>query len=293
MRNAMRNLKLSALAAVLCALSAHPVGAADAGAGIVDANTRPSMDVKVAFAAPGLVSEVNVNVGDTVKAGQVMARQDDRQDVAELQRLQIEANSTAEIDNYAADTKIKQIQYDRMRGLQLKGNLASPSEVEAAEQDLILAQTQVKMSTDKKNEQTLEAAKQAIKVELMKLVSPIDGVVEARNINPGEIFSADPQNRDGAIEIVRNDPLWVEMNLSTEAAMQLHMGDLLPVKYSWDKDWQSAKIVAFPPRGDAKSDTQMVRMELANPTGVRSGAHMQVKLPDKIAAVAAAEANNP
>jgi RND family efflux transporter MFP subunit len=291
MRNAMRNLKLSALAAVLCVVSAKPAGAADNS--VVDANTRPSMDAKVAFAAQGLVSEVNVNVGDTVKAGQVMARQDDRQDVAELQRLQIEANSTAEIDNYVADTKIKQIQYDRMNGLLKKGNLAAPSEVESAEQDLILAQTQVKMSTQKKDEQVLEAAKQAIKVELMKLVSPIDGVVEARNINPGEIFSADPQNHEGAIEVVRNDPLWVEMNLSTEAAMQLHAGDLLPVKYSWDKDWQSAKIIAFPPRSDAKSDTQMVRLELANPTGVRSGAHMQVKLPEKIAAVAASDANNP
>jgi HlyD family secretion protein len=291
MRNAMRNLKLSALAAVLCAMSAKPAGAADNS--VVDANTRPSMDVKVAFAAPGLVSEVNVNVGDTVKAGQVLARQDDRIDVAELQRIQIEANSTAKIDNYVADEKIKQVQYDRMDGLLKKGNLASPSEVEAAEQDLILAKTQIEMSKIDKDQKTLDAAKQQIKIELMKLVSPIDGIVETRNINPGEIFSADPQNHEGAIEVVRNDPLWVEMNLSTEAVMQLHMGDLLPVKYSWDKDWQSAKIIAFPPRSDAKSDTQMVRLELANPTGVRSGAHMQVKLPEKIAAVAASDANNP
>jgi RND family efflux transporter MFP subunit len=279
------------MTAVLCAFSvgADPVKTPETG--IVDANTRPATDheIKVTFAIPGLVSDVYVNEGDHVKAGQVLAKQDDRQDVAELQSLQMEADSTAEIDNYVVDQKIKQVQLDRMIKLQ-KGNDAAPSEVEAAQLDVELAATQVALTKLKHEQKKLEAEKQKIKVELMQLTSPIDGIVEKRNINPGEIASADPQNHDGSLVIVQNDPLWVEMSLPTAAAMQLQMGQVLPVKYAWDTDWQSAKIIYFAPHADAKSDTQVVRMVLENPSGARSGVHMDVKLPDKVAALAAADA---
>jgi RND family efflux transporter MFP subunit len=271
MRNTMQKMKL---------LAADP--------GVVDANTRPSMEAKVAFSQPGLVLEVNVNVGDHVKAGQILARQDDRQDVAELQRIQMEADSTAKIENYQADQAIKQVQLDRMKKLHDEDHDAAPSEVEAAQLDVELAKTQVDLAKLEHDQKNLDAQKQKIKVELMHLASPIDGIVESRNINPGEVAAADPQNHEGSIVIVRNDPLWIEMNVSTSAAMQLRVGDVLPVKYDWDKDWQSAKIIAFSPQADAKSDTQMVRLEMPNPTGIRSGVHMQVKLPDKIAAMAAA-----
>ena len=301
MRNVLRKLGLGAAVAVLCALPA--VGADSAGTaapgavepGVVDANTRPAQDheIKATFALPGLVAEVYVKEGDHVKAGQIMAKQDDRQDAAELQRIQIEADSMAKIENYQLDQAIKQVQLDRMKKLHDDYHDAASSEVEQAQLDVELAKTQVDLGKLEHEQKKLDAKKQEIKVELMKLVSPIDGIVEKLNINPGEMASADPQNHDGSIVVVQNDPLWLEMNLSTAAAMQLQMGQVLPVKYSWETTWRSAKIVYFAPQADAKSDTQLVRLELANPSGATSGVHMQVKLPEKIAALAASDAGNP
>jgi RND family efflux transporter MFP subunit len=297
----MRNLNLAAMAVLLSLLPqgwAHGADPTPSSAapepGVVDANTRTPVDhvVKATFALPGLVSEVLVKEGDHVKAGQVMAKQDDRQDVAELQRIQIEANSNAKIENYIADQGIKRVQLDRMTKLQTE-HVAAPSEVEQAQLDVELAKTQVDLAKVEHDQKQLDLKKQQIKVQLMQLVSPIDGIVEKRNINPGEMASADPQNHEGSIVVVQNSPLWIEMNLPTAAARQLQVGQVLPVKYSWETAWNSAKIIYFAPEANAQSDTQLVRLLMDNPSGDNSGNHIQVKLPEKAAALAAADAGNP
>ncbi len=303
MRNAMRNLNLAAIAVLICLLPqgwAHgadpsPTAAPAVEPGVVDANTRAPVNqvIKATFALPGIVANVSVNEGDHVKAGQIMAKQDDRQDVAELQRIQIEADSTSKIENYVLDQKVKQVQLDRLKKLHDEDHAASPYEVEQAQLDVELAQTQVDLGKLEHEQKKLDALKQKIKVELMQLVSPIDGIVEKRNINPGEMASADPQNHDGSIVVVQNDPLWVEMNLPTAAARQLQMGQVLPVKYNWETEWNSAKIVFFAPEANAQSDTQLVRLLLPNPSGINSGNHIQVKLPEKAAALAVSDAGNP
>ena len=67
MRNAMRNVTAAAMSVALCALLTGGARGADpiegpqqpssaANPGIIDANTRPSLEVKVTFAIPGLVS---------------------------------------------------------------------------------------------------------------------------------------------------------------------------------------------------------------------------------------------
>jgi RND family efflux transporter MFP subunit len=258
----------------------------------VTALSRPSLETKLTFAAPGLVKAVMVQEGDHVKAGQVLAQQDDRQDQADLTRAVVEANSVAKIENYQTDQRVKNVQLKRKEEL-LKGSgdgtdsqLISQSEVEEARLDVELAKTQVELAELEHTQKGLDAEKQKIKVDLEKLTSPIDGIVEKRNINPGEMASADPGNRDGSIVVVQNDPLWVEVHLPTAQALQLKLGQSLPVKYPNDPTWQPARIIFFSPQADAASDTELVRLELPNPSGMNSGLQVQVKLPGNVAAVA-------
>ena len=50
--------------------------------------TRPKHEPKLAFYGPGVVVKVNVKEGQVVKAGEVLAVQDDRAEQAELTKLQ-------------------------------------------------------------------------------------------------------------------------------------------------------------------------------------------------------------
>jgi hypothetical protein len=76
------------------------------------------------------------------------------------------------------------------------------------------------------------------------------------------------------------------MHIPTAQALQLQLQQALKVRFEGEKDWRDAKIIFFAPEADAASNTQMVRLELPNPTGQWSGRHAEVKLPDNVAQVA-------
>jgi multidrug efflux pump subunit AcrA (membrane-fusion protein) len=124
----------------------------------------------------------------------------------------------------------------------------------------------------------LDAQKQEIKIDQEKIVAPFDGIVQKLNVEKGEM--ADPQNRDGALTVVKNDPLWVEMHLPTAAALRLQPNEILQVRYADHGEWKPAKVILLDPQADAASDTERVRLELPNPTQQVSGLQVQVKLPD-------------
>jgi RND family efflux transporter MFP subunit len=250
---------------------------------IVPAITRPSKELKLSFQSPGVVKDVPVNEGDHVKAGQVLAQQDDRADEAAYQATKLEAESTAKIDVYTVTKATKEVQLKRKQLLLAQHN-ASESEVEEAQLDVDQANAQIILSKLEHDQKGFEAKEKEVKLELMKLVAPFDGIVQQINVRHGEM--ADPQSRDGAIVVVTNDPLWVEMHIPTTQALQLHLQQALKVRLESDKDWRDAKITYFAPEADAASGTQKVRLELPNPTGQWSGLHADVKLPDNVAAVA-------
>ena len=56
--------------------------------------TKPSKELKLAFAGPGLVADVAIKQGDHVTKDQILATQDDRQDVIALKPIEAEAKST-------------------------------------------------------------------------------------------------------------------------------------------------------------------------------------------------------
>ena len=67
---------------------------------VIDAVTAPSDKRKLSFNFPGVVRDVNVKEGDSVKAGQPLAQQDDDIEKSELERLEREAGSDARVAYY-------------------------------------------------------------------------------------------------------------------------------------------------------------------------------------------------
>ena len=66
-----------------------------AGAGVhaeVQAVTKPSVDVTLSFTHPGRVAEVLVKEGDQVTADQIVAKEDDTEEMAALAVAQAQAD---------------------------------------------------------------------------------------------------------------------------------------------------------------------------------------------------------
>ena len=118
------------------------------------------------------VLEVNVKVGDIVKKGDLLMRLDDR-----LIQAQLQANREF-VDVSNIKIKDQQKQVDRYTALEKK-SMGTPLELEKSEiavadarQDLAKAQL------------TLRQAE--IDLEHVKVLSPLDGIVLERLVNPGE-----------------------------------------------------------------------------------------------------------
>jgi multidrug efflux pump subunit AcrA (membrane-fusion protein) len=253
---------------------------------VVTGITKPSEERRLSFGGPGLVADVSVKEGDTVTKKQILASQDSRQEEFALKSDEREANSQEKIDYSKADFDLKSVVYKRKLKLLTDFQGASQSEVEEAELAVKLAAAQIALAQLEHDQKGWDADKERAKIDQMKMTSPIDGIVEKINIGAGEM--ADPQSKDGSILVGQWNPLWLEAHLPSAQASQLKLNQELPVKYDGG-DWQTAKIIFFE-KVDAASDTEMVRLELANPNSAKlPGLHMQIKLPENVTSVAASD----
>jgi RND family efflux transporter MFP subunit len=247
--------------------------------------TQPSKRVTQAFESAGVIREVLVKEGDVVKSGQVIMKQDDRMDRQELEVRRIDAESTVEVDSAQKEFDLRKVQYERKVGTDGGENIGfSKAEIEEALITMQLAELKVAEAKQKNTQAKAVYERQRVKTELMTLPSKIDGIVEKINVDAGEM--ADPQKPEGAISIVTNDPLWVEIPLlQTWQAARLKPGQELEVRYEIENKpgWHKAKVIYVAPVADARSGTQAVRLELPNPENRASGLDVQVKLPPELA----------
>jgi HlyD family secretion protein len=240
--------------------------------------TQPFAQRKLVFPSQGIVREVTVKEGDVVKTGQVLAKLDDEADLKELARLKIDAESKARIEAAQADLKAKTLAYERKRKA-LEQGAATQAEVDEAEADMITRQKQLTVSQDEFAQAKLKYEQQLVRCDRMQLKSTVDGSVQKLFIGAGEFN--DPQRQDGAVLVVQNDPLKIEIReLTTRQAATLHKGDKLEVRYLNDAPtaWQQAEVAFIAPMAESGSDTQIVQLALPNPANRASGLHVAVKL---------------
>lgn len=253
-------------------------------ANLVAGYTQPSERRTQTFESAGVIFEVLVKEGDIVKQGDVLMRQDDRMDRQELEVRRIDAESTVEVDSAVKEFQLRKVQYDRKASAP-QGVGFSAAEVEEAQIAMELAELKIAEAKQKNLQAKAVYERQKLKVELMSLPSRIDGIVEKISVDAGEM--ADPQKPEGAISIVKIDPLWVELPLMTTAqAAMLKPGQELDVRYLADGEsaaWRKAKVIYVAPVADARSGTRSVRLELPNPEALAAGLDVEVRLPDVVA----------
>jgi multidrug resistance efflux pump len=240
----------------------------------------------------GIVARAPVKEGDRIKAGDVILVQDEVIDRKELERLELNANSNARIEAAEADLAVKRsILRRKTEGNKDGFSAFNEAEIEEAQNGVTLGEKQLQVAKEDRLEAKIKVEQQRHKVAMLSIASPIDGIVETLVVNVGEW--ADPQSRDGAAVVVKNDPLYLEVReMSSSQVAQLKLGQKLQVRYKDDPDrpenWQEAEIFYFAAVADAQADTRLVKLRLANPNGRPAGLWMVVKLPDGLANDAAA-----
>jgi RND family efflux transporter MFP subunit len=280
---------LACLALAMAATLATTTRAQDAlrdapiptGANGVVSVTKPSQDVTVAFARPGLVAKLLVKKGDSVKAGDIVAQQDDTEEQAAYDVAKSEADDNTRV---VAQEKIrdqKKSAYER----KLASGVANQTELDEARLDWEVGVANVTLS----NFEHLQAgkkAKQALAaLEKTKLRTPISGFVEDTMIHEGE--TADSQNMK-VLRVVNINPLWIDVPVPFKDVRPLHKDGEAKVRFS-DGSTRSGKITNIHFVADPGSETLYVTVEVPNPQLTPAGEHVEVQFPSagKVAAAGA------
>jgi len=248
--------------------------------------TKPSEQRDVTFNGPGVVSDEPVKEGDLVKAGDLLAVQDTTVEDATEKAAEVDANSDLQIEAANADHDAKVVEMKRKEEMR-RENVVGQSELDVAKVDEVIAAIRIRLAQQEKEKAMAEALEEQAKIKLKRLVSPVSGVVAKINTHVGEAASADASKP--IMTIIQNDPLYVEVDLPTMIVKNIRAHQMIEVRYVGDEKWTAAEAIFVAPEADARSDRQKIRLQLPNPEGRHSGLQVQVKAPENVAAVPAAD----
>lgn len=211
----------------------------------LDCLIEPSLEVKLGSPVDGIIAEVRVDRGASVRRGQPLV----------LLNSQLE---TAAVDSARGKAEFARRRAERNDEL-FKQQLISVQERDQLETEAKLAD--------------LELREREAALRLRTVSSPIDGVVVDRLMSPGDQIS-----RAGGhiLRLMRIDPLYVEVVVPAAQFGRIRVGtsvqvtpDGLPQQKAY-----TAKVSVIDRVIDAASGTFRVRLELRNPnhaipTGLR------------------------
>jgi len=151
---------------------------------------NPLDAVEVGAEVSGRVLQVHVDVNDRVKAGQTLVEIDPSSFEARTEESQAQLRSArASLKNAQTTVKEATLKAERTRNLHQRG-LASDQDLEAAEAALERAKSGVGSSSAQVT--VAQAGLKSAKTNLdkSKILSPIDGIVLARSVEPGQTVTA-------------------------------------------------------------------------------------------------------
>jgi RND family efflux transporter MFP subunit len=222
----------------------------------IPAEFRPYVESELHAMVTGYVSQMNVDFGDKVKQGQMLAALEVPELTDQLH------NAEATLQQADADYANAHLIYTRLQEV----NQQHPKLV--AQQDIDTAQ-----SKDASSAGAIAAAKANVEkyqtlVNYTKIVAPFDGVITQRSADPGALVQAGTSS-DRSMPLVRvsdNYHLRLDFPVSVEYVKDVHIGDPVTVRVdSLGGKTFVGKITRFTDEVNDETRTMTTEMELDNP----------------------------
>jgi RND family efflux transporter MFP subunit len=213
----------------------------------------------------GLITEVSVEEGMVVEAGQVLARLDD-----ELVRVDLElanarlASQRAVVDSVNANLSEARRVYERAERLRPQG-LVSEAELTEATARYDALQAELKRAVADIAVFELEVLRQEERLEDHVITAPYAGVVTVKNAQTGEIVSPSSAGggftRTGICTIVDMDSLEIEVDVNESFIGRVFSGQRVVANLDAYPDWDiPASVIAIIPTADRAKATVRVRV---------------------------------
>lgn len=232
----------------------------------------------VASQRDGIITEIAQDTGSSVHKGDVLARLDDRQLLADREAASQKLESiAADVNNWESELKVLQADLARSQKM-WEAHIISKEVYEHTQYNAIA--DEYELAKERKNYLSQQATLQALDFELQKtkITAPFDGVVARRYVRSGQRVGAG----DRLFWVTAVAPLRVRFTLPERFVTKARSGDAVSVSSLLPQSSpHTAKIIQVSPVVDPASDTIEILAEIAGPAPeLRPGMKASVRLRD-------------
>ena len=231
---------------------------------LITGSLQPLEQVDATAKLTGRVETMHVNVGDRVRRGDLLADLED----LELQQQVRRATASQEVvratlDQRRAELANAEADLERSRQL-MEGGLIPRQEYESKQTSFRVVQAQVQLTRAQGEQALAELNELKIRLEQMKITSPIDGIIAQRFVDVGAVISpATP-----VVRVVNLSTLVTRANVPEREVSKLRLGNRAQVVVDAFGDQTFDGIVArISPVMDAATRSALVEVEIPNRQG--------------------------
>jgi RND family efflux transporter MFP subunit len=238
---------------------------------------EPHRVIKIGSPTEGILATVEVDRGDLIKKGQVLATLESEVEKATMEVARARAEMEGPLKAKQASKELFEGKTVRLRQLFTK-DLASASEMEEAQANRDVSTMQLQEALENKRLAELEYRRAVEVVNRLAIRSPVNGVVMERLLSPGEYVKEQP-----VLKIAEIDPLNVEVIMPVERLLSVKVGMRARVIPEAPVGGEYTAVVSIVDRVvDAASGTFGVRLFLPNPGNrLPAGLKCRVIFPSK------------
>jgi RND family efflux transporter MFP subunit len=225
----------------------------------LDGFIEPYEVVNIGTGVSGIIDSMNVDRGDIVKKGQILANLDTRVEKTTVDLIREKAAMEATTDLANARVEFATREQERRKELFEKG-IIPDYDMDEGQTNLVIARKELQEVEESKQIARLEL-KQAEAVLARRIIlSPINGVVVERYLAPGELASDKP-----ILKLAQLDPLNVEVIAPVSLLGSIRVGRKVQVipEGPLGKTYVG-KVKIVDRVVDAASGTFGIRIELSN-----------------------------
>jgi RND family efflux transporter MFP subunit len=232
--------------------------------------------VDVAPRTAGRLLNVNVQLGDSVRRGQVLAKVEDREIVEQVRAAEASQEvAKATIRQREADLNVAQLNFDRSKNLFSRGLLAKQA-LDDAESRYLASVAQLDLSKAQLSQNDARLQELRINLQNTTVTSPVDGFVGRRNVDPGAMV-----NTNTAIaSVVDISRLKLVVNVVEKDLRMVTPGDVGIVEVdAYPGEKFNGRIARVAPVLDPATRTASIEIEIPNGDGrLKPGMYARISL---------------
>jgi RND family efflux transporter MFP subunit len=261
-----KNVGLAFLPVVLCLWAAAACGQGLQPLGCL---IEPYRVAEVGSPVIGVIESIEVERGDRVSKGQVIARLRADVERAAVGVAATKAQVATEVQAARANYELAKSKFDRATELRARSFISSQA-LEQARAEAEVAAQRLAQAREQRRIWNRELQLAEAQLELRTIRSPANGVIAERYLSPGERVEEKP-----VVRLATLDPLRVEIVMPAQLFGTIQAGGSLNVLPELpNAQPRAAKVVLVDPMVDGPSNTFRARLELPNsnydvPAGLR------------------------